>query len=251
MVGVGVLLCHQASVHRHSRLSLIVLVAWINAGDDWKRVVMLGHGCGRHVEQNSIGVDEANLLSMARKGYWLALDHVDANLIWEQAHYSCMLYPGNRFELFASFVNGNEEDVAADVFAEDGEHLRATYFSEPGGLDVAGTGDAEARVTLEIVLEHHTSRGESTENDDCAECKEHAPHRAGGTPPVAARSTEASPVGARGGVAVGVLHFQRHAWQCAPGSGHTLLHAPDARLRGRFILPDQRPRCSVALIHHA
>src|ERR1039458_3032195 len=120
---------------------------------------------------------------MARKCYWLALDYVDANLIRKQAHYSRMLYPGNCFQLFAPFVDGNEEYVAADVFAEDGEHLRAAYFSEAGGLDVAGTGDAEARVTLEIVLEHHTSRGESTENDDCAERKEHAPHRTWPAPP--------------------------------------------------------------------
>src|ERR1017187_7818809 len=251
MLVVGVQLCHQASVHRHSRLSRSGLVAGIDAGDDWERVVMLGHGRGRHIEQDSIGVDEADLLFMARKCYWLPLDYVDTNLVREQAHYSRMLYPGNRFELFAPFVDGNKEYVAADVFAEDWKHLRAAYFSEAVGLDVAGTGDAEARVALEIVLEHHASRGESTENDDRAERKEHAPHRTGRTPPVAARSTEASPIGARGIVAVGILHFQRHAGQCAPRSGYTLLHTPDARLRGRFILPDQRPRCSVALIHHA
>src|SRR5450631_1323031 len=213
--------------------------------------MVLGHGGSRHVEQDSVGIDEADLLSVARKCHRLPLNEIDANLIGEQTHYCRVLDPWNRFQLFAPLGDWNKEDVASYVFTEYREHLRAAYFSEPGGLDVAGTGDAEACVALEIMLEHHASRGESAENDDCAEHKKHAAYGGCWTPPVAARGTEATPIGARRIVAVGVLHFERHAGQSAPGSGHTLLHAPEARLRGRFILPDQRPRCGIALIHHA
>ena len=57
------------------------------------------------------------------------------------------------FKLLAALAEGNKEDVAADVFAEDGQHLGAAHLGQPGGLDVACAGDAEARVALEIGLE--------------------------------------------------------------------------------------------------
>ena len=54
------------------------------------------------------------------------------------------------FQLLAPLGERNEEDVAADVFAEDGQHLGAAHLGQPAGLDVAGPGDAEAGVVIEI-----------------------------------------------------------------------------------------------------
>ena len=119
---------------------------------------MRGHGGGRHGEQHAVGVDEADLLAVTREGHRLALDHADANLVGEHAHDRGALDPGNGFKLLAALVDGNKEDVAADVFAEDGEHLGAANLGESGGLDVAGAGDAEAGVAFEIGFEDDRPR---------------------------------------------------------------------------------------------
>ena len=191
---VGVELGHQAAVERHAPLARGGRVAGIDAGDDGEGVVMRGHGGGRHVEQNAVGVDEADLLAVARKGHGLAFNDVDANLIGEHAHDGGVLDPGDGFKLLAALADGNKEDVAADVFAEDGEHLGAGDFSEAGGLDVAGAGDAEAGVAFEIGLEEVAGGAEAGEDEERAERQRHAPDGAGRTPPVGGRGTEDAPI---------------------------------------------------------
>ena len=114
---------------------------------------MHGHGGGRHGEQDAVCIDQADLLPLTGEGHGLPLDYIDANLIGEQAHDGGVLDPGNGFELLAALADGDEEDVAANVFSEDGQHLGAGDLREAGGLDLADAGDAEARVAFEIVLE--------------------------------------------------------------------------------------------------
>ena len=52
-------------------------------------------------------------------------------------------------------------------------------------------------------------------------------------------------------VAVRILHLKRHARQTAPRKRHTLLHAPEAGLRGRFIFPNQGPGSVISFYRHA
>ena len=188
---------------------------------------------------------------MPRKRHRLPLHHVDANLIGQHAHHRRMFNPGNGFKFPAPLADRHKKDVAADVFAEDRQHLRAADFREPGRLDIAGAFNAEAPVAFERLFKENARRRKPAENDRRAEPDKHASYGRGRPPQVAASRAEACPIWAWRVVAVGVLHLQRHARQRAPRPGHTLLHAPEARLRGRFILPNQRPGCSTALIHHA
>ena len=184
---------------------------------------------------------------MTREGDGLALDHLHANLIGEQAHDRGALDPGNGFKLLAPLVDGYEEDVAADVFTEDGEQLGARDLGESGSLDVACAGDAEAGVAFKIGSGEDDYGAKASDHDECAKPKKDAARSAGRAPPAATLFSETL---ARGIVVVRVLHFEGHAGQSSPGSGRGLLNSPETRLRGRFFLPDERPRCGIPLIFH-
>ncbi len=215
VLAVGVQLRHQPQVHRHARLARLRRVAGIDAGDHRKRIVMLGHGLRRHGEQHAVGVHQADLLAVAREGYRLALDDCDANLIGKQAHHGGVLDPGNLLQLPAPLVQGHKENVAADVFAEDGQHLGAGHLGEPGGLNVSGAGDAEARVALEVVLKQEAGSRQPAEHDERAQRKKHAAHSAGRPPPGPLRFSEAIGGGTQNTVAVRIVELQRHAGQGA------------------------------------
>ena len=107
---------------------------------------MLGHHGGGHGEEHAVFIDKADLLALADEGHGLALDDGDADLVGEQAHDGGALDPGDGFKLLAPLGERDKEDVAADVFAEDGEHIRAADLGKAGGLNVAGPGDAETGV---------------------------------------------------------------------------------------------------------
>ena len=251
VLAVDVKFAHHPRIHRHARLPRRRLVARINAGENRKRIVMRCHGGGTHVEKNSVGVDQANLLAVAREGDRRALNNLHTNLVGQQAHHGRVFNPRNRFKLFAALADGHEEDVAANVFAEDRQHLRSTHFSEPGGLDVIGSGDAEAGIALEVSLGQINRGRDGNDHDQRAERKKHATYGALRPPPAAVACIGTSPFGARKIVAVWIIHLERHAGQCAPRSGYTLLHAPVAGSRRHIILPNQRPGCGVTLIRHA
>ena len=67
------------------------------------------------------------------------------------------------FQLPAPLGQRNKEDVAPDVFAEDGQHLGAADLGESGGLNVACAVDAEARVAAQIGFEKIGRGGESAQ----------------------------------------------------------------------------------------
>ena len=149
MLPARVEFAHEPLIHSHARLARLGWVAGIDAGDDGKRIVMPSHCRRGHGEQNAIGIDEADLLAHARKGHRLALHQRDANLVGKHAHHRGALDPWNLFKLLAALAEGNKENVAPDVFAEDREHIGAAHFSEARGLNVGSAGDAEARVAFD------------------------------------------------------------------------------------------------------
>ena len=219
----------------------------------------LGHQRCRHGEQNAVGVHQPELLSLPCKGHRQPLHHRDANLVRQQPHHRGPLHPGHLLQLLAPLTQRNKEDVAADVFAEDREHLRTAHLGQPGGLDVAGPGNAEALVAHNISFEKKDAHGQPAKDDQSAQPQKHAAPRARRTPPGTTRPVFAWPAGApttgaRGIVVVRVHHLQRHAGSAAadaPIREHTLLHAPEARLRGRFIFPYKGTVCVAALSRHA
>ena len=115
------------------------------------------------------------------------------------------------FELLAALADGDEENVAADVFAEDGQHLCAAHFGEPGGLDVFRPGDTEARVALQVVAHHQRERGKGAEHDQRAGGKKDAACPALRPPPAPLLLAKAIGGGAQHAVAVRIVELERHA----------------------------------------
>jgi len=183
VLGSGVQLGEEAAVDGHAGGAGGSGVSGIDAGDDGEGVVLLGHGSGGHSEQDAAGVDEADLGALTDEGDGLALDELDADLVWEDAHDGGALDPGDLLELMAALGKGDEEDVAADVFSEDGEHVGAGDLGEAGGVDVGGAGDAEACVALDVGLEQVGGGAEAAEDEQGREAEEDAADRAGGAPP--------------------------------------------------------------------
>ena len=111
VLAVGVQLGHHAQVYVHARLARVGRIAGIDARQDRKRVMMLGHGCRRHVEQHAIGVDESDLLAVPRKRNWLPLHDRDANLVGQHAHHRGVLDPRNLLKLLASRSTGTKKTL--------------------------------------------------------------------------------------------------------------------------------------------
>jgi len=191
---VGIELGHEAAIERHAPLARGGRIAGIHAGDDGEGVVVHDHGGRGHVEEYAVGVDQADLLHMTGKGHRLTFNDVDANLIGEQAHDGGVLDPGDGLELLAALANGNEKDIAAYVFTEDGEELGAGDFREAAGLDLACAGDAEAAVAFEIGFEEIARSPDADKDHERAESQKHASYGAGRTPPMAGRGTEDAPI---------------------------------------------------------
>jgi hypothetical protein len=207
---------------------------------------------GRLGEENSISVDEFDLRALADEGDGLALEDGDADLIREETLDCGVLDPGNLFELLAALFDGDEKDVAADVFAEDGKHVGAADLGETSRLNVCGSGDAEAGVVLEEVGESVSADGNDREDGDGGGGEENATESCRGTPPGAldlfAEATGTRADGARLIIII-EIHIRGHSGQSAVGDGDTCLGSPEARFRGHFILPHHGPGFIFALCH--
>ena len=216
---VGVQLRQQAFVHGHPRRSRGQWVHGVNPCQDRERVVVLGHGRGRHGEKNPAGVNQSDLLALPCEGHRLPFHHGDANLVREQPHYRSPLHPGNLFQLLAPVVEVDKKDVFPDIFAEDRQHLRAAHLGQPGGLDVADPGNAEAGIAPQVGLEKKAYGDETAQNHESAQPQKHTAHRAGRPQPgVLGVLWPAKAHPTRGiGVILRVRHLQGHAGQVAPG----------------------------------
>ena len=149
LLAAGVQVGQQALIDRHARFACRQRIAGVDPRNHRERVMVLGHHGRRHGEKNPVGVHQADLLPLAREGHRLPLHHRDVNLVREQAHYRGALDPGNLFKLPAPLAQGNEKDIAPDVFAEDRQHLSAADLGEPRGFDIACPLDAEAPVAAQ------------------------------------------------------------------------------------------------------
>src|SRR6185437_4974940 len=162
---------HHAHVDGHAGSAGIGGIARIDPSDDRERIMMAGHGGRGHGEQHAVRVDETDVIADAGEGNRLALDDGDSDLIGEQTHDGGALDPGNLLELTAAQVEGDEEDVAADVFAEDGQHLGAGYFRQASRRNVFSSGDAVTSVMLEGPPERHSARGYAAQDENCSKPK--------------------------------------------------------------------------------
>ena len=105
---------------------------------------MLGHHRRRFGEQYAIRINKANLRALTKKRDRLALHDGDTNLVRQQTHDRSVLDPGNLLKLLATFTERHKENIAADIFAKDRQHLSAAYLPQAGGLNVTGARDAKA-----------------------------------------------------------------------------------------------------------
>ncbi len=197
--------------------------------------MMLGHEAAGMEQQNSVGVNEPDLLTLAYKGHRLPLHKLNANLVWEQTHDRSVLYPWNRFKLLAPVAEVDKENIAADVLAEDGQQLGAAHLSHAGGLDIAGACNAEASVALKKCFQEKDAGGRSAQDDEHAEAEKYATDGAGRTPPALAAPFVVSAAGVGWAVAVRV----------AKSSG-----MPVGRARVRTHLPQRAGSESPRALHH-
>ena len=187
----------------------------------------------------------------ADKCHRLPLHQRHANLVRQNPHHRRLLHPGNLLELFAAKGNRDKEDIPPDVFAKHRQHLRARYFRQAAGLYIAGSGDAKARIAFEKGLGDVHCDGQARPHDESAKGKRHASPGAGWPPPWSAHRVTAGFAKPRSFVAVRILHLKRHARQTASRKRHTLLHAPETGLRGRFIFPNQGSGSVTSFYRHA
>ncbi len=258
---VRVQLRHEAQVNCHARLARLRGVAGIDACDHGERVVPLGHGLRRHAEQHSVRVNQSNLLAVPGKRHRLPLHNRQANLVGQHAHYSRVLDPGNTLKCPASLIQRHKKNVAADVFAKDGQQVGAAHLGEARSVNVAGTGDAETRIAFEKMRQHKAGRGEAAQHQERGKREKHAACFAGRTRPMRSRRClgRAKPLRGRvqHSVAFRVVELEGHARRVAParcGGAHSSVNfarAPGAQLRGGIVVPQQGPVCRIALIGHA
>src|ERR1700679_3909422 len=150
MLAAGIEIAHEALIDDHARLARRLRVSCIDAGDDGKGIMMLSHGGRAHGEQDAIGIDETDLLALTNQWDGCALDNADANAVGQDAHDGGALDPGNLLKLLAAIAEIDEEDVPADVLAEDGKQIGARDLTQAGGFNVGASGDAEAGVALKV-----------------------------------------------------------------------------------------------------
>jgi hypothetical protein len=151
-----------------------------------------------------------------------------------------VLNPGNLLKLLAAVAQADEEDVFADVLAEDREHIRAGNLAEAGGFNVGGPCDAKAGVVLKV-----SSRCEPADDSCGYNCKQTKTKKntagfAGRTPP-GTRSLRMEAL-ARTRIVVLIAHIGRHARRTASLAGRRqhLLRTPEAGAARRIVLPRKR-----------
>src|SRR5438105_914240 len=91
--------------------------------------------------------------------FGIALLYRDSNLIRQQPHHSSRMHPGHAFELAFAIVNGNEEDVPADIAAENIEHLRTGDVLRSLNCDLLTRFHAKSRRDFSIVIEPGCGEG--------------------------------------------------------------------------------------------
>ena len=145
--------------------------------------MMLRHHRRRHGEQHAVGVNQADLLALAHKRDRLALNDRDANLVRQQAHDGGVLDPGNLLQLPAALGEGNKEDVAADVFAEDGQHSARLTSARPVAWMLLVPLMRKRASCSRNACASVGGDSKSRQNRDEAVSEKARPNVAGGTPP--------------------------------------------------------------------
>ncbi len=126
---------------------------------------------GRHLlrrqgEDHAVGVGQVDVSADLDEGDGGALDDGDAELVGHQAHDGRLADPRNLFELGAALRQRDEEEVAADVGAEDGKEVGAIELAGAEGLDGGGGLDAEAGIVVEEAVHGDDERKKQTWNDE-------------------------------------------------------------------------------------
>jgi len=146
-------------------------IVGVDSGDDGKGEVPGGHHGGRHIEDDSCGVNQLDLIADTDEGDGSALAHGDAQLVRKETHDGGVFDPGNVLQLGAAHGERDKEDVAADVRSEDGEQVFAGELAIADGLDGGSGVDAEARVVIEKIA-HFDREPSGPRQEDQGGCQE-------------------------------------------------------------------------------
>ena len=87
-----------------------------------------------------------------------------------EAHDACRLHPWNLLKLFLAFIEGNVEDVAADVPAHHFHHLGTRHIADPGHFDVVARLQPETPGVFSIMVERSRGDGTKRSNNNRYDC---------------------------------------------------------------------------------
>ena len=183
-MGLGVVEIRKESlIKRHALLRRSHCRMNVQAGYDGKRVMVKGHARRRDGKQHSIRIHKFDIVALSRKGNRSSLDDVNKNLIGKNAHDCGVLNPWDRFELTAALNQRHQEDIAANILTEDGEHLVAGDLSGMIGLRVNGSRkrsnlragiEAEVNVAQKVTAEEQPG-GKDNREKSCGDQGKHDP----------------------------------------------------------------------------
>ena len=106
LASAGVKITDELLVQMHARGAHGKRILVGDPSDHREGVVLGGHRCRRQVQENSVGVDQADGVAVAHEGNRRAFDDGDAQLVGQQAHDGRMLHPGQLFQCRAALRPG-------------------------------------------------------------------------------------------------------------------------------------------------
>src|SRR5690349_18190120 len=125
---------HELLKQLHALFALIARHVVGNASDDGKLKIHVL----RAVQDYTVGINQLDLVAIAREGDWRALREFDANAIRKNPMDGRGLDPGNLLELSAALVERDLQDAMVAVLREWPQHSFASDHVVAGQFDLLG-----------------------------------------------------------------------------------------------------------------
>src|SRR5215472_13690959 len=109
---------HELLIKLHAFFALFARHFFGCAADDWKMQILIA----RAVEQDTVGVNQPELVAVTGEGDGRALSELDAQTIGENALNACGFYPRHLLEQGAAAIQRNANDTAVSVLRELPKH---------------------------------------------------------------------------------------------------------------------------------
>src|SRR5882724_11324841 len=134
-------------------------------GDDRERILRLV--VRRNLHDVPGVVDQPDVRADTDKRHGCALEHRHLKPVRHKPHDGRRFHPWNLLELFAAFIERDEEDVTANVAAENIHHLASGDVLHTGNFNLVAGVDAKPPRALAIAVNEGISYAECYQRADC------------------------------------------------------------------------------------